>query len=132
MKCLTPQSWAGVLMVGHAAITFATWGIFMFLTSAIDNEPFVRLLNQFAASDRSLHPFLTVYAAILAGVSLLLAAAFFSPIAGRKTGALVLMVLAVLHSLGVLIVLGGPPFVYVCVICFLAYRGYSDIVKASA
>lgn len=126
MKRLTPHQWAGILLVGQAAIVLGTWGLFLLLTSAVDLSPLARLSKQFAAVDGSGHPIVSIGAGILAAASLLLGLAFLSPLASRKTGALALVFLAVLVGLGSLIALGAVPFVYASLVCVLAFRGYQN------
>jgi hypothetical protein len=131
MKRLTPHQWAGILLVGQAAIVLGSWGLFLLLTSAVDLSPLARLSKQFAAVDGSGHPIVSIGAGILAAASLLLGLAFLSPLASRKNGALALVLLAVLVGLGSLIALGAAPFVYATLVCVLAFRGYQNAAACS-
>jgi drug/metabolite transporter (DMT)-like permease len=131
MKRLTPQQWAGILLFGQAAIVLGSWGLFLLLTSAVHQSPLARLLQQLAAVDGSAHPIVSIGAGILAAASFLLGSAFLSPLASRKNGAMSLVFLAVLVALGSLVALGVAPFVYVAIICVLAYRGYQNAAAHS-
>ena len=121
MKPWTPQRLAGLFLIGHAVVTVAVWCIFVFITSAVDDTPLNRLLLQFSSPES--RPFFTVEAALFVGVSLVLAAAFFAPFARHKHGALALTALVALHAVGNLALVGVPPFVYLTIVCLIAYRG---------
>ena len=130
MKSLAPRTLAGLLLLGHVLITLLAWGLFVFVTSAVDDSPLNRLLQQFSAPER--HPLFTVPAAISLVPSLFLALAFFSSIAGRRAGALALAVLVALHALANLAFVGVPPFVYLLLISLIAYRGYQRVAQPNA
>jgi hypothetical protein len=121
MKLRAPHHFAGLFLLGHSVLTVMAWGLFIFITSAIDDQPLSRLLRQFSSPD---HPIFSLPSQIFVGVSLLLAMGFFSPLAKQQTGAFALTVLVALHALCNLVFVGVSPFVYLSVVCLIAYRGY--------
>jgi hypothetical protein len=131
MKPLTPQVWAGTLLVGHALIVLVSWFIFMYLTSAVDDRPLVRLLDQLASSEMSKHPLFTAPAAVMAWLSLMLAVPFFLQAARRRRVILVLAVLVTMHAVATLMFVGRAPFVYLVAVCLIAFRGYQSAPRTS-